>query len=761
MPWLPPGTSTKLLANIPEETLLGWANGEPVGPPPHTLREEVYAFEINRDFQDPTAKPPIQYKKGMQGQFLGQSKASKSDTMLAKIYILGVTEGPGFVHRMVPLVCITKGKRWEFDTTKWDLQLRLVRGTFDTRNWTPSDVPDNTLLGKTITRLITAFHASPPMYISEKLTEFVKKYTISAVAKVIIDGMKKAGMYDVMKHGTFNRADMIRKATCKVDHTTTSNKGGVYARLHTSSSTVSNWLPNTTYIYIGKSVDFKSRFSSHPATPSVYGDLTRNSSDLSMIALCVLPPAIDIGLYLLTEQVFICLLQTYKKGLLERQSSITDSSDSSAISFFAPAQHCTDITREVMRQTGWTGGVSRSDFGVAQGANCSSPLLEWANTCDKLLYIRTDFNAKDGETGQVVPMAHFRRALQPVAGPAKNQARRVKVFKLAGRDVAGNISMVLTYPVAGKTLADCPLPGTPYQLVFEVRKDGSPHPHSWARLPEIGRPKNWGQANSFAVRIEWQYPAESGKWRFRYIQAGHASGDRLFGRVNDNIGGSFLTYAKALAFLQWLTGTRSNQNSAWVPVFPGCARVLLAEYNRMNQSILFRHAKDDEKITMISGLPRSDNEIKARMRQPQYDLQNVDGAFGVFEGEEKGEGSRKSCDTCALIPNPTHDLELTCKQMGNENYCTNCWCFGRSCCSWSPNLRSHDEDSTGQTLTKEEFERQQVVVRALLFQPVQDIPETMQSFTQILTPLDHTELPEDDGSDVDSGDEGVVDDEHS
>jgi hypothetical protein len=684
----------------------------------------------------------------MQGQLLGESANSANPPrMLAKVFIRGVTEGPGFTNRWVPLEYVTKGKPWQTEIDMWDLQLRLVGGTYNSHNWTNSSLPDTTLLGTTITRLITAFRQSPPALLGGKLSQFIDKYNIIVISNAILQGIKEAGLYQVMKDGNFDAQSMITKATHRIDSANASHKGGVYARFRVSSATVTYWLPKTKYLYIGKTNDFGARFGTHPSTRNTYGDLTRNSDVLCMIAVCILPPTSESGLYYLAEQIFVCLLQTYKRFLLDCQPNVVIPG---SISMSGPAQYFDDVSKEVFKMTDWTGGVSRPGFNVTEGANISSPLTEWAYSSDKHLFIRTDVDIKDGNTGTTVPMAFFQRAKQLVAGPAKSNAQpRVRVFKRGAEFATGTPSMVLSYPINGKTLADYPLPGTPYQLVFEVRKDGTPHPHGYARLPEIGCFVNWGQANSFAARIEWEYPANSGKWRSRYLQAGHPTGEHLFGRVN-NVPGALNTYAKSLSFLQWLVGARPNHNHAWIPTAVGSAHVLMAEFNMLNQSILFRPPGSSEQIVMLSGARRSDNDIKAQMRLPGYDLENVDGEFGDFN---PGKYPRsKVCDTCALIPSNLGNLGITdtgCVQVGNSRVCTTCVHFGRPCCSWSSNF----SDLQGQNLPHGDFIRQQNITSALLFQPIQEIPESMQSFSQDLRPLDNAEVPEDDGSEVGSEDE--------
>jgi hypothetical protein len=272
MPWLPPGKPHTLLAGIPASSWNAWADGERVGPPPHTIRATVYGCVLNRDFSDPSENPPIQYKKGMQGQLLEESASNANPPrMLAKVFIRGITEGPGFTNRWVPLEYVTKDKPWQTRIDKWELQLRLVGGTFNSHNWTSNPLPDTTLLGTTITRLITAFRQSPPGFLGGKLSEFIDKYNITAISNAILQGIKQAGLYQDMKDGNFDIQSMMNKATTRIHSGNVSHAGGVYVRFHVSSANVPNWRPNTKYLsMLAKPMTFQCvSIATHiPGTPT-------------------------------------------------------------------------------------------------------------------------------------------------------------------------------------------------------------------------------------------------------------------------------------------------------------------------------------------------------------------------------------------------------------------------------------------------------------------------------------------------------------
>ena len=51
--------------------------------------------------------------------------------------------------------------------------------------------------------------------------------------------------------------------------------------------------------------------------------------------------------------------------------------------------------------------------------------------------------------------------------------------------------------------------------------------------------------------------------------------------VDESEPGSLSTFVKAIAFLEWLTGSKSSHTHSWIPRIPGAALVLQANYNFM------------------------------------------------------------------------------------------------------------------------------------------------------------------------------------
>ncbi|KAJ4380122.1 hypothetical protein N0V86_004431 [Didymella sp. IMI 355093] len=617
MPWIPENAPHNLLASV-SASWNEWADGGSLDTAPHRKPPEVFACRILTDFVDPNG---IRFRRGMEGQYLGMSDKYQG---MAYIFIQGVTEGDGFTNRVVPRKFLELGKPWKPDLHDWRLSVNLETKCFNANDWNKTSQPDNTVFSKTVVRLIEAFVEARPPYATPKLIDYLERVNIASASRKIIQGVKDAGLYTLLSSPqSFKVQDLMDKAKFKFKGSGPGTEGGVYARLHVSNNKVTLWEKKTSYLYTGKTVDFETRFRAHQDTQSSYGELTRNSTFLTMFALCILDASEEKGMYFLTEQVFVCLFQTYRPSVL--LSTVTDTE---YLKHVQSARHFTDLATAVFKTTGWQGGIARGKgFGVSRGANCSSPLMEIAGSYEKSLFIRTDANIKDGKTGKVVPMAFYHRSNPAMSnlkkGRSSDGGKTVHLLKLS--KYKNNKRQVINYMgmwINKKTQASqWPLPGTPFELVIEVCKDGSQHPYAWARLPDVGGFQNSTQANSFAVRVEWQHPRESGNWRFNYVQA-----RQLWKMVDDKIPGSLPTHAKGITLLHWLTNSHHEHKQAWVTKAPGCARVLQAKYNFMEQSIRF--VEQDKDIRMLPGAALSTTTIESLMKKPEYGLKDVGARFG-------------------------------------------------------------------------------------------------------------------------------------
>ncbi|USP82788.1 hypothetical protein yc1106_10062 [Curvularia clavata] len=744
MAWVPSGTPNTIFHGMTAEQWQNIIYGGSLdfSTAPHRQEQVVYACEIVKPFKDKGGA--ISYTKGMQGQLCEVDEKRK----LGKIYIRGVTERDGITHRWVPLGFISRGKRWQPDMNKWNMKIQLPgHYRFDKRGWDSASPPDTSVLGKTITGLITALRNSPQNAIPEKFVEYLEKQHTTVLTKAIIDGIKEAGLYETLASDrSFTGTMLLRSSRYKIRDLQSSQDAGIYARFHTTGDQVGHrWAPRSSYAYVGQTNDFAERNESHKQNyRTSYGTLTRDSEVICMIALCVLPPGEDSGLHYLAEQIFVCMLQTYRSEVLDQGGE-----NIHLLNFGESAKYFTELSEEVFRMTGWQGFIRRgfASCGVAHGANCSSPIFEYAARSEKFLFIRQD--AEIVMDSSTVPMAYYRRSDRLVTSNLRNNTIALTTKITVKGEIKKFVHIFFTKSQNQESGVDVPPPGSPYELVFEVRKDGRAHHSPWARLPKIGRFQNWEQASSWAVRIEWEHPINSGKWRFMYVQA-----RKVLGWQDASVPGSLTIYAKAISFLQWLTNSEPNHKHAWIPRMRGKARVMQCDLDAMNQTIVFRSNPDP--IRMLPGDIIAEHAIKAQMRKPEYGLRQVDARFGDFGGARVG--SRSVCDTCFMIPRFVYGGYLADKgcvqDKVNKNACTNCVLFGRPCCSWTllPAARVTSESSPDQRAIIQKT--QSVLVRL----PVAKIPPEMQGFSQQFRDLEDSREA-DDGEDYnDSEDEDDLED---
>lgn len=738
MPSLPDTAPRHLLSAIPPHLWVDWADGAPIGPPPHTLPSNEYGCEIKVDFVF-TYGPGdlVTYKTGMQGHLL-EEKDHSSGVRIAKVFIRGVTESAVSAHRWVPRQNIAVGKPWRDNLKDWNIKARPFTTVVNPGRWVTAWEPDGTVFGTTVTKLVTAFYRQPPDFLGSKLSDFIEKHGgPSTVSQKIIEGVKKAGLFGVLNQKDFRVQDLLNASSCKIPSTSSFKKGGIYARFSRSSPSVTYWRPNTQYAYVGKTVDFDDRHRGHLDAKTTYGDLNRNSTAIMSLALCILDPTLDQGFVYLAEQVFVSMLQTYRSLLV--QSMVPKPEH---ISFFYAWSYFNDISREVFQITKWHGAVQRPTFDVAEGVNFSSPLLEYSNMSDKTLFIRTDADIQDKLLGRAVPTAIYRRSTMSTVPPSGNFLPFYK------GEVGQGYTRFRHEPF--KDGLQGPMPGTSYSFVIELHKDGTPHSYSWTRLPAIGPFRNWDQARSWAVYVEWEHPKNSCKYRRTYLRAGHVTGGGLFKLANNNVPGSLIMYAKSIQFLQWLCASRPAHTHNWIKKFTGSARVLHAKYNLMEQSVSFEVPTDT--IQMISGARKSDDEIKAELRDPKYGIKNVDSGFGA-KNRKGAEGSK--CDLCVIVYRDNKPLNNgVCKRIGDQNLCTNCRHLGRPCCTWTNETRRLMPDME-KAFGVEQAKKANIICSALYMQMWADLPEEVQGFDLQIRKLESSDANEDDG---DSGEEEEYED---
>ena len=767
MPYLPPTAHPNLLSNIPTATLMSWIDdGMVPSQAPHHRIPVQFGCTINHDYD--IANTRTRLKKGMQGHAM-EKRGDK-----IKIQISGITgqsvNGMWVENEWVPASIVNVGQQWKPDINDWQFRMNLGNQESSTPISNAS-ASDTSILGETIASLINEFYTYPSSFMGTKLQDLRLKRgregmenDVDSVAKIIIKGIRDAGLYATLNQVDFTVDQLVAKAAFKINFNLQRGTAGIYARFHTSGPGVTRWQPNEKYLYVGKTVDYREHFRNHELSPRSYGDLTRNSKKLESFPLCVLNEQDTLDLGFVAEQIFVCLLETYSYKLLSNTDNDMARGIGASIGgaeAVRNALYFRAISRKIFQRTGFKGAISRPSFGVFQGANYSMPFAEWGRMDEQTLFIRRDTHVKSRSDGSVFPLAIFRTARSRVAKYRQNQAgtanpsSNMLVFR---KHHLGDTFCQFYHTVTAVPDGTMgPRRDDPYHTVFEVRTDGGAHPHAWSRLPIVGGSRNWDEGRSMAIRVEWEHPPKSGQWSFVYLKTGSA----VTFRDNQTVG-SNKNYIKSIAITRWLMNSEYVDPQSWMPRLIGCANVIQTVYDCHTQTILVQAPPP---FTMRSAKLRSMAEIATQMRS--LGLQNVN-----FPRPPNSAMKRRTkCDTCTLLGGYAKTkLGIDgCIQISNTRHvCQLCLLFGRPCCSYTldklgfkePNFFTDaNMQGTGtgavsrQQLSSDEVDLNNKWLSVLIMQPLK--PHLVQSFHDQPIDISNNSEIEDDLSNY----EEVVDEE--
>lgn len=413
----------------------------------------------------------------------------------------------------------------------------------------------NTCFGKTVASFVQNIFDSPPWMLTQADVQALRAIgDAPSITGMIIQGKKQAGMYDTLTKvdgngkPSFTIHDLRTKGHL-IDNQTEAGIVGLYFRYYETGKLTKWWPPLTKFIYVGQSNDISRRGQNyrndlnnpnredHPKHIA----LTQQASKQEMRLLCVLPNSYRI--LHLVEQILVCLLQTYRKPVFDMtpgsqgaQDIVQSTDKSEYMETVRTARFFDDLMTKIGEKMGWTGGTKRFGFGVSHGVNGSSPLAEFRT--NQTLFVRNDFWMMDEASGEPLEISNFRRA---------NMARLV--VRSEANNIR-NIGIPLGSMINVTAVCDskhCPAENTEYQAVIEVRKDWKPHPKSFARLAQIGPYENWDRANSWAIKIQWEQPKGSKKFRELYLEHGVPNK-----RMKSDIPGSFIGYGAGIRVIHWL-----------------------------------------------------------------------------------------------------------------------------------------------------------------------------------------------------------------
>ncbi|KAF2793776.1 hypothetical protein K505DRAFT_361718 [Melanomma pulvis-pyrius CBS 109.77] len=439
------------------------------------------------------------------------------------------------------------------------------------------------VLGRTVAKLIDAFQASPSPFMGTKIQDLIdrRKSGIKFISQAIIRGMKDANVYRTLNKPNFRVANLIASASHTIDEDYSEDTGGGVLAPPCFCLEANYWKPNAPYFYIGKTVNFRGRFFGHPNSTSKYGDLTRGSQKLAMSAICILNDQDILDFSFLAEQIFVCLFESYRSDLLVDISTHVQSGlHIEHIEAIEAALYFRNISQQLSKTlaTQVPSADQDSELGLEQTTAC----LLW-----------NGFNSASKYSSFVtIPMSKTRTLGSPCLWLCSKQ-----------HNLSRHTTIGLEWHEAVGDGSTAPLQNAPYYVVFEVRIQ--PHPQAWSRIPSIGSYLNWNQGRSLAIRIEWEYPPNSG------------SGEP----------GSHDNFAKTISMIQWLFGAKPNHSHAWITRASGRVHVLRAFYEYHTQNL---EIKNQMPIAMNEGARITKADVIAAMRAPELGLLNVNGPFGDF-----------------------------------------------------------------------------------------------------------------------------------
>jgi hypothetical protein len=209
-----------------------------------------------------------------------------------------------------------------------------------------------------------------------------------------------------------------------------------------------------------------------------------------MCAVCIIPNQYIKDLAYLLEQIFVCLFGSYRHLPLSDNCKENKANSAYCLAAIEKARYFSEVAGLVFEQTGWRQILSRPQFEEVEGANYESPLQEWSVSSEHLLLHRTDTRIKDQQTGRSTPMAFFRSAKAKMLN-YQNKTHTAdtnkRTWELWAKKLIGSRKKAVVFNITddGSDGTKIPLAGVPYYLVFEVCKDGSPHPNARLRLSEV------------------------------------------------------------------------------------------------------------------------------------------------------------------------------------------------------------------------------------------------------------------------------------
>jgi hypothetical protein len=231
-------------------------------------------------------------------------------------------------------------------------------------------------------------------------------------------------------------------------------------------------------------------------------------------------------------------------------------------------------------------------------------------------------------------------------------------------------------------------------LAFEVTADGSPHPESWARLPEVCRYEDAGRARTLAVKATF-YDDSSKTWKSKYLQTAH-----MPARFNDNVPGGIKSMGQALAIFNSLEGKSfTNDHARAFDIVMPHSRVIQISFDPLRQVKTIQELRQDI-VYVRPGRRLGEDVVKGQLEATG--ARSVGGTFGQFPDKVKGAANKRgTCDRC-MLAHTNHEKRKdypvsfaaetsrragsgTCSQVSGTDQCQMC-AFYDLPCSWTRDI---------------------------------------------------------------------------
>ncbi|KAF5608963.1 uncharacterized protein FSUBG_4352 [Fusarium subglutinans] len=229
-------------------------------------------------------------------------------------------------------------------------------------------------------------------------------------------------------------------------------------------------------------------------------------------------------------------------------------------------------------------------------------------------------------------------------------------------------------------------------LVFEIMDDDKPHPRPYMGVPSVGPFKNFNQASSFGVHLEW-FNKSSGRWCKVALAKGPYIDLARLARTGD-VEACLKPYRDGMMIIQALRGI---DYTGLLDGFPRRVTIASQDISVMKTNHLLQEYRLERQVRVSSPVPaRSDwqQNYNLMVRQFSCDVTRVlvqaptaDDPVMIYtnadarsSGQLVKAGRRRNCDTCTLAsarrgyisvcePDPSHP----------HGCCKACSLFNRPC----------------------------------------------------------------------------------